>query len=134
VNYAVIAEYLGTRGRAASPEQVEEAELRARVRFDPHLAPAASTESGRAGGRSHLELQRLGAIDPRGSGAGPAPRLRHRFSVDVLGARAAGLDGVLLDPHGFWAPRDCRLARGLVEAEHLALGGGGRVGQAGRVT
>jgi hypothetical protein len=40
----------------------------------------------------------------------------------VLGSRAAGLDGILLDPRGFWAPRDCRLARGLAEAVALALG------------
>ncbi|MGH7415222.1 MAG: HAD family hydrolase, partial [Candidatus Rokuibacteriota bacterium] len=44
------------------------------------------------------------------------------YSVDVLGARAAGLDGILLDPRGFWAPRDCRLARGLEDAVGLALG------------
>ena len=43
------------------------------------------------------------------------------YWVDVLGARAAGLDGILLDPRGFWAPRDCRLAGGLNEAVRLAL-------------
>ena len=43
------------------------------------------------------------------------------YSVDVLGARAAGLDGILLDPRGFWGPRDCRLAAGLSEAVRLAL-------------
>jgi putative hydrolase of the HAD superfamily len=43
------------------------------------------------------------------------------YSVDVLGARGAGLDGILLDPRGYWAPRDCRLARGLADAVALAL-------------
>ncbi|HMH76291.1 MAG TPA: hypothetical protein VK547_06665, partial [Candidatus Udaeobacter sp.] len=42
MNYSVIADHLRTRGRAASAEQVEEAELRARVRLDPHLAPGAA--------------------------------------------------------------------------------------------
>jgi putative hydrolase of the HAD superfamily len=49
------------------------------------------------------------------------------YSVDVLGARAAGLEGILLDPRGFWAPRDCPLARGLDEAVRLALGQDGKV-------
>ena len=43
------------------------------------------------------------------------------YSVDVLGARGAGLDGILLDPGGFWGARDCRRARGLGEAVRLAL-------------
>ena len=47
MNYGVIAEHLRTRGHAAGPSLVEEAELRARVRLDPHLAPGAtSTASG----------------------------------------------------------------------------------------
>lgn len=44
------------------------------------------------------------------------------YSVDVLGARGAGLDAVLLDPRGHWGPRDCRLARGLEDAVRLCLG------------
>jgi putative hydrolase of the HAD superfamily len=43
------------------------------------------------------------------------------YSVDVLGARAAGLDAVLLDPRGFWGDRDCLLARSLDEAVSLCL-------------
>ena len=38
------------------------------------------------------------------------------YSVDVVGARRAGLDAVLLDPRGYWGPRDCPLARGLQDA------------------
>ena len=222
MNYRVIAEHLGTRGRAASLEQVEEAELRARVRLDPHLAPGTgSTESTvthgrylryllenlaitdeaeieaiarwrrgynlpvglwnradpealaairrvRAAGlvagvisnsngsvRAILEEMGLAAhldfiIDSSVVGVEkPDPRIFHLglreagvaaveavyvgdlYSVDVLGARAAGLDGILLDPRGFWAPRDCRLARGLADAVALALGS---PGQAGSVT
>jgi len=45
------------------------------------------------------------------------------YSVDVVGARSAGLDAVLLDPRGYWGPRDCPLARGLEDAVRLCLGG-----------
>ena len=44
------------------------------------------------------------------------------YSVDVLGARRAGLEAILLDPHGHWGPRDCRLAPTLTDAVRLALG------------
>ena len=43
------------------------------------------------------------------------------YSVDVLGARRAGLDAVLLDPRGYWGPRDCLLARGVDDAVRLCL-------------
>src|SRR5262245_42894720 len=51
MNYAVIVEHLLSRGHAVTLEQVEEAELRARVRLDPHLAPGNSTESTTTHGR-----------------------------------------------------------------------------------
>jgi len=195
-----------------TPDQVEEAELRARVRLDPHLAPGASTESTTTHGRylrylleylaiteeAEIEaiarwrrgynppvglwnradpeaISALRAVRAAGLVAGvisnsngsvrsileatglaahlhfvidssvvgvekPDPRIFHLglreagvaadeavyvgdlYSVDVLGARAAGLEGVLLDPRGFWAPRDCHLASGLDEAVRLALG------------
>jgi putative hydrolase of the HAD superfamily len=212
MNYGVIAEALASRGRAASPEQVEDAELRARVRLDPHLAPGASTESTVTHGRylryllenlavtdeaeieaiarwrrgynppvglwNRADPEALAAVrrvrqaglvagvisnsngsvraileetglaahldfiidsslvgvekpDPRifhlglreaGVAAAEAVYIGDLYSVDVLGARAAGLDGILLDPGGFWAPRDCRLARDLADAVRLALG------------
>jgi putative hydrolase of the HAD superfamily len=213
MNYGIIADHLRTRGRATSLEEVEEAELRARVRLDPHLAPgASSTESAVTHGRylryllEHLAITDEAEIDaiarwrrgynlpvglwnradPEAIGAirrvreaglvagvisnsngsvrsllealglaahldfvidsavvgveKPDPRIFHLalraagvspaeavyvgdlYSVDVLGARAAGLDGILLDPRGFWAPRDCRTARGLADAVRLALG------------
>ncbi len=217
MNYAIIAEHLQARGRAVTLDQVEEAELRARVRLDPHLAPGASTESRDTHGwylrymlehlaiteeaeveaiarwrraynlpvglwnradpealaavrrvreaglvagvisnsngsvRSILEQTGLAAhlhfiIDSSVVGVEkPDPRIFHLglreagvapdeavyvgdlYSVDVLGARAAGLEGILLDPRGFWAPRDCPLARGLHEAVRLALGQDGKV-------
>ena len=211
MNYAIIAEHLGTRGRRVTVEEVEEAELRARVRLDPHLAPGSSTESTVTHGRylryllEHLAITEEAEIDAiarwrrgynlplglwnradpeaieavrrvRAAGlvAGvisnsngsvrsilaetglaahlhfildssvvgvekPDPRifalgLREAgvtaaeaiyvgdlYSVDVLGARGAGLDGILLDPGGVWGARDCRRARGLGEAVRLAL-------------
>ncbi len=211
MNYPVIAEHLAGRGRRVSADQVEEAELRARVRLDPHLAPGASTESKTTAGRylrfllEHLgisdeaeieditrwrrgynlpvglwnradpeALSALRRVQAAGLLAGvisnsngsvrsileetglaahldfiidsavvgvekPDPRifqlgLREAgvtseeavyvgdlYSVDVLGARGAGLDGMLLDPRGYWRPRDCRLARGLDEAVDLVL-------------
>jgi putative hydrolase of the HAD superfamily len=213
MNYRIIADHLRTRGRGASPAEVEDAELRARVRLDPHLAPGASTTESavihgrylryllenlaitdeaeidaiarwrrgynlpvglwnradpealaaigrvRAAGlvagvisnsngsvRSILEETGLAAHldfiidsavvgvekpDPRifalglraaGVAAAEAVYVGDLYSVDILGARAAGLEGILLDPGGFWGPRDCRLARGLDEAVRLALG------------
>jgi putative hydrolase of the HAD superfamily len=43
------------------------------------------------------------------------------YSVDVLGSRAAGLHAILLDPRGFWGPRDCAVARDLGGALALVL-------------
>jgi HAD superfamily hydrolase (TIGR01509 family) len=43
------------------------------------------------------------------------------YSVDVLGSRAAGIRPVLLDPRGYWGPRDCAVARDLREALSLVL-------------
>lgn len=69
MNYASIAEHLGTRGRRVTVEAVEEAELRARVRLDPHLAPGSSTESTVTHGRylryllEHLAITEEGEVD-----------------------------------------------------------------------
>jgi putative hydrolase of the HAD superfamily len=226
MDYAIIAEQIGARGRPVTLAQVEEAELRARVRLDPHLAPGTvSTESRDTHGRYlRYLLEHLGITDEReieaiarwrrgynlpvglwtradpealaavravreaGLVAGvisnsngsvrsileetglaahlqfiidsavvgvekPDPRIFHLglreagvaadeavyvgdiYSVDVLGARAAGLEGILLDPGGFWGTRDCHLASGLGHAVRLAVSPGGEGGgQAGRVT
>jgi len=43
------------------------------------------------------------------------------YSVDVRGARAAGLRAVLLDPGGHWGARDCPMAPDLLSAIRLVL-------------
>jgi putative hydrolase of the HAD superfamily len=211
MNYGVIAGHLNGRGHAVSDALVHEAELRARVRLDVHLAPGASTESGAIHGYylryllEHLgiadeaeieaiaswrreynppvglwdaadseaadaleRVTRAGLVtgvisnsngsvasileatglarhldfvidssvvgvekpDPRifdlglrqaGVPADAAVYVGDLYSVDVLGARRAGLDGVLLDPRGFWGPRDCAVARSVGEAVRVIL-------------
>lgn len=64
---------------------------------------------------------RLG-LERAGVAAGEAVYVGDLYSVDVLGSRAAGLGGILLDPRGFWGPRDCDMARDLIEAAGLILG------------
>jgi putative hydrolase of the HAD superfamily len=43
------------------------------------------------------------------------------YSVDVAGARAAGLGAVLIDPGGHWGERDCPRVAGPLEAVQLVL-------------
>jgi putative hydrolase of the HAD superfamily len=43
------------------------------------------------------------------------------YSVDVRGARAAGVPGILLDPGGHWGPRDCPSVPGPLAAVRLAI-------------
>ncbi len=68
----------------------------------------------------HLGLERAGVA------AHEAVYVGDLYSVDVLGSRAAGLGAILLDPRGFWGPRDCDTARDLVEAIGLILGTAGK--------
>ncbi len=57
------------------------------------------------------------------------------YSVDVAGARGAGLEAVLIDPGGHWGARDCLRASGPVEAVRLILADDGRrAGYSGRET
>jgi HAD superfamily hydrolase (TIGR01509 family) len=44
------------------------------------------------------------------------------YAADVLGARAAGLPAVLLDPHGDWGEVDCAVARDVAEVAERILG------------
>ena len=46
------------------------------------------------------------------------------YSVDVLGARAAGMRAVLLDPGRCWGARDCHFAPDVLGAVHLIVDGG----------
>jgi putative hydrolase of the HAD superfamily len=213
VNYGAIVEQLRLRGIRRTTEALAQAEYRARVRLDPHLAPGASTESQSvAGYYFRYVLEELGITDPEvsralaewrrgynlpvglwnqpdpqaeeilvrlrreGVGTGvisnsngsvrgileelglarhldvildsavvgvekPDPRIfrlaleaarvpPHEavyigdlYSVDVIGARGAGLEAILLDPAGVWGERDCPLAKDLGEAVELALQG-----------
>jgi putative hydrolase of the HAD superfamily len=43
------------------------------------------------------------------------------YSIDVLGARAAGLHAVLMDPGACWPPRDCPTATSALDAVRLLL-------------
>jgi putative hydrolase of the HAD superfamily len=53
------------------------------------------------------------------------------YSVDVLGARAAGMEAVLLDPGACWGERDCLAAPDVLGAVRLVLNGGARPPRAG---
>jgi HAD superfamily hydrolase (TIGR01509 family) len=212
MNYLVIVEHLRGRGHGVTVAQVEEAELRARVKLDATLRADSSESRTSAGRYLAFLLEHLGITDdsevreitrwrrgynpPVGlwnrpaPGAEPALRrvkaaglvagvisnsngsvgsileetglARHLdfvidsalvgvekpdprifrlglqqaavgaheavyvgdlYSVDVLGARRVGLEAILLDPGGFWGPRDCPLARDLDEALRLGLDG-----------
>jgi HAD superfamily hydrolase (TIGR01509 family) len=70
------------------------------------------------------KIFRLG-LEQAGVAAHEAVYIGDLYSVDVLGSRAAGLDAILLDPGGFWGPRDCNMARDLLEATGLILGTAG---------
>jgi len=62
-----------------------------------------------------IGLERAG-VDPD-----EAVHVGDLYSVDVLGARAAGIEGILLDPAACWGERDCPKVPGLLAACHLAI-------------
>jgi HAD superfamily hydrolase (TIGR01509 family) len=62
------------------------------------------------------------ALRQAGVAAHEAVYVGDLYSVDVVGSRAAGLHPILLDPRGYWGPRDCALARDLAEVLLLVLG------------
>jgi HAD superfamily hydrolase (TIGR01509 family) len=62
------------------------------------------------------------ALERAGVRAEEAVYVGDLYSVDVLGARAAGIDAVLLDPGRHWGARDCRTARDVLAAARLLLG------------
>ncbi len=61
------------------------------------------------------------ALARAGVGPGEAVYVGDLYSVDVRGARAVGLDAVLLDPGGHWGPRDCPKAPDALAAVRLIL-------------
>jgi putative hydrolase of the HAD superfamily len=213
MDYEAIAAALGREGVAATGDDVQRAEWRARVRLDASFQPGASTEHPDTGDRYvALVLDELGVRDPRtvraltawrrtynppeglwtvlepeaeaalalarraglaaavisnsngtiaaildGLGLGrhldfvidssrvgvekPDPRIFQialdraglqpaqaahigdLYSIDVLGARAAGLHAVLMDPGRCWPSRDCPTAPTAHAAVQLILDG-----------
>ena len=67
-----------------------------------------------------LRIFRLG-LERAGVAAHEAVYIGDLYSIDVLGSRAAGLASILLDPRGFWGPRDCDTARDIGDATALIL-------------
>ena len=61
------------------------------------------------------------ALDRMGVTAADALYVGDLYEVDVVGARAAGLDVVLLDPYGVHADRDVRRSRSLEELADVLL-------------
>ena len=62
------------------------------------------------------------ALERAGVDAADAVYIGDIHSIDVLGARSAGLRPVLLDPGGCWGERDCLVARDVLAAVRLVLG------------
>lgn len=63
------------------------------------------------------------ALARAGVAAPQAAYIGDLYSVDVAGARAAGLRAVLLDPGGHWERRDCPTAPTVLEAVQALLAG-----------
>jgi len=87
------------------------------------LAPALDfvIDSGEVGvEKPDPEIFRL-ALARAGVAAAEAVYVGDLYSVDVRGARAAGIEAILLDPGRYWGPRDCRRARDVDAAVRLAL-------------
>jgi len=64
----------------------------------------------------HLALERAG-LEPD-----EAVYVGDLYSIDVVGARAAGMRAILMDPGACWGSRDCPLARTALEAVKHVLG------------
>ncbi|MBZ0159524.1 MAG: HAD family hydrolase [bacterium] len=61
------------------------------------------------------------ALDQVGISPAEALYIGDLYSIDVVGARAAGMGAILLDPAGLWDHVDCPKARDLSEAANLVL-------------
>jgi HAD superfamily hydrolase (TIGR01509 family) len=62
-----------------------------------------------------LALSRAGVVPAEAAYIGDL------YSVDIVGARRAGIRGVLMDPGGCWGARDCPAARTVLDAVRLLL-------------
>ena len=61
------------------------------------------------------------ALERAGLGPDEAVYVGDLYSIDVLGARAAGMRAILMDPGACWGSRDCPLARTALEAVKQVL-------------
>jgi putative hydrolase of the HAD superfamily len=61
------------------------------------------------------------ALARAGVTAAEAAYVGDLYSIDVRGARRAGLEAVLLDPGGCWGARDCRTAATVLDAVERLL-------------
>jgi putative hydrolase of the HAD superfamily len=61
------------------------------------------------------------ALARAGVAPGEAVYIGDLYSIDVRGARAAGMRAVLLDPGGHWGSRDCPMAPDLPGAVRVVL-------------
>lgn len=61
------------------------------------------------------------AIARAGVAPGEAVYVGDLYTVDVRGARATGMDAILLDPGGHWGERDCERAPDVAAAVRLIL-------------
>jgi putative hydrolase of the HAD superfamily len=63
------------------------------------------------------------ALAKMGVAAAQAVHVGDLYSIDVLGAHAAGLGAILLDPGRCWGERDCVAAPSVLDAVRLVLNG-----------
>ena len=73
------------------------------------------------------------ALDRAGLRAHEAAYVGDLYSIDVVGARAAGLSAILMDPGRCWPPRDCPTATSALDAVRLLLDAT-RLNQEGKLT
>jgi len=63
------------------------------------------------------------ALERAGVAAHESVYVGDLYSIDVVGARAAGLRAILLDPGACWGARDCPTAITVLDAVHQVLAG-----------
>ena len=61
------------------------------------------------------------ALERAGVGPDEAAYIGDLYSIDVIGARRAGIRAVLMDPGGCWGARDCPAAPTVLDAVRLLL-------------
>lgn len=59
------------------------------------------------------------ALARTGVAANEAVYIGDLYSIDILGARSAGVEAVLIDPGGHWGERECAKARTVLDAVRL---------------